>query len=218
MKVTKTVGVAAGLAVMFYAGLVFLGVQGAGNFLRGGSQTKPLGARVAARRALLKALAYSTKTVNRRRLQETTVDCSKINTLGQDALECIYPSQSDGQTGNQAYCFGELLVEHGVFSAYSAALSLLEKSSDLLNAEQVAFPPEDAVSITNGLTSICTAHADLAGNSRGLSTVTQEAFVNQATNYYKTDLMSTCLEWRDTPTCDDFGLVVEVGLSLAHLG
>jgi len=218
MKVTKTVGVAAGLAVMFYAGLVFLGVQGAGNFLRGGSQTKPLGARVAARRALLKALAYSTKTVNRRRLQETTVDCSKINTICQDAINCIYHPQPGEQTGNQAHCLTQTLVKHGVYLSSSAFVSLLEKSSDLLNADQVTYPEEQAVVITTGLTSICTAQADFAGNSRGLSTVTQEAFVNQATNYYKTDLMSTCLEWRDTPTCDDFGLVVEVGLSLAHLG
>jgi len=173
MKVTQILSAGFGVAVVCFAGVVFLGTRGASNSLRGGSPTKSLGARGAARRALLKTLVYGTRKTNSRRLQNTLVSCDKVATITQDTLACVYPSNPAGQTGTQSHCLAGALVTDGLFASSSPVVSLLERSSEILDADAVSFPYGDAVGLATVMSSICTAPGGPGSNGRGLSALTQ---------------------------------------------
>jgi hypothetical protein len=223
MKVTQILSAGFGVAVVCFAGVLFLGTRGASNSLRGGSPTKSLGARAAARRALLKTLVYGTKKTNSRRLQNTFVSCDKVGTITQDALACVYPSNPAGQTGTQSHCLSQALVSDGLFASTSPVVSLLERSSEILDADAVSYPYGDAVSLATVMTSLCTAapSSGPGSNGRGLSSLTQDNYVNQVTSHFNENVVAMCQQHvspHDEYECNDFAAVLEAGLTLADLG
>jgi len=221
MKVTQILSAGFGVAVVCFAGVVFLGTRGASNSLRGGSPTKSLGARGAARRALLKTLVYGTRKTNSRRLQNTLVSCDKVATITQDTLACVYPSNPAGQTGTQSHCLAGALVTDGLFASSSPVVSLLERSSEILDADAVSFPYGDAVGLATVMSSICTAPGGPGSNGRGLSALTQDTYINQVTRHFNENVVAMCRQQisdEDEYECDDFAAVLEAGLTLADLG
>jgi len=221
MKVTQILSAGFGVAVVCFAGVAFLGTRGASNSLRGGSPTKSLGARAAARRALLKTLVYGTRKTNSRRLQNTLVSCDKVSTITQDTLACVYPSNPAGQTGTQSHCLAGALVTDGLFASSSPVVSLLERSSEILDADAVSFPYGDAVGLATVMSSICTAPGGPGSNGRGLSALTQDTYINQVTRHFNENVVAMCRQQisdEDEYECDDFAAVLEAGLTLADLG
>merc|ERR1719343_825243 len=176
-------------AMACFAVVLFAGSRGSngGVSLRGGSPNKSLGARAATRRALLKTLVYGARKINRRRLQETVVNCTKVDKIAHDAIDCIYHRNVFEGDETQAHCVGRALVADGAYSSDSALVSVLENNAELLNADDITFPEHDAVALAGSMTTLCAVPSDSEGDRRfrGLSSaepseagITQETFVN----------------------------------------
>lgn len=127
------------------------------------SSTKTLDLRTTARRALLKTFVYANRKYHARRLENTIMDCSKMEMIGQDMLGCAYPDRKrpdsppflDEAGGEQIGCLAGVMVGDGVLPEGHNMIQTMKDNSGIVHADPVTYPVESADKYREDLVTLC---------------------------------------------------------------
>lgn len=224
------------IALMAASAFIFvamIGSKGEVSSLRG--STKNIGLHASAKRALLKTFVYANKSYHMRRLQNTMVDCNKVNKIGQDALGCIFPSPGKGRGSNMAgnshaNCFASALVADGALTGDSALVNAIKgNAKDLLDARpgHTTLPKDKATKWEEDLEKLCKVKYGTSIDMGDLSLaevsddgISQELFLELLAEYFDSQVLPVCEDLIEDSAynCDDFKAALETLLASANLG
>mmetsp|Transcript_3436 Transcript_3436/g.6622 ORF Transcript_3436/g.6622 Transcript_3436/m.6622 type:complete len:297 (-) Transcript_3436:247-1137(-) len=199
------------------------------------SSTRDIGIHASARRALLKTFVYANRKYHSRRLANAKVECSKVQTLLQDMVGCIYPEMAKDPSfladagGNQAVCVTKVMVGDHVLNSNDRMIEVITDYAGVLNADTVTFPPGLAKKYQKDGATLCNVKYGTPINMRHLQEaemsdegMTQEQYHTLIMDYVNTEVMVDCkiatALRTDENDCTYFKAAVDVALASIDLG
>lgn len=183
------------------------------------SSTKTLDLRTAARRALLKTFVYANRVYHRRRLENTMMDCSKMETITQDMMGCAYPEHKrpgappflEEASGEQVGCLAGVMVGDGVLAEGHNMIQTMKDNSAIVHADPVTYPVDAADKYREDLVTLCRAkygpNIDMANLDAAVvadEPMNQAEYHELVLQYYDANVMPDCRE-ATTGRFDDNG-------------